>query len=96
MLRRGLSDEGFEPVLAADGATAPRLATGGIAAAVLDVGLPDADGRDVCQAMRANGFAAPVIFWPPGTGSPTVCPASPRAVTSTCPSRSTSSSSPLC
>ncbi|MFF8911293.1 response regulator transcription factor [Streptomyces olivaceoviridis] len=62
VLRRGLSDEDFEPVLAADGATALRLATGGIAAAVLDVGLPDADGRDVCQAMRANGFAAPVIF----------------------------------
>ncbi|CAM5720258.1 MULTISPECIES: response regulator transcription factor [Streptomyces] len=62
VLRRGLSDEDFEPVLAADGATALRLATGSIAAALLDVGLPDADGRDVCQAMRANGFAAPVIF----------------------------------
>ncbi|MEH0609011.1 response regulator transcription factor [Streptomyces scabiei] len=62
VLRRGLSDEDFEPVLAADGATALRLATDGIAAVVLDVGLPDADGRDVCQAMRANGFVAPVIF----------------------------------
>ncbi|MET9170352.1 response regulator transcription factor [Streptomyces misionensis] len=62
VLRRGLYDEDFEPVLAADGATALRLATSGIAAAVLDVGLPDADGRDVCQAMRANGFPGPVIF----------------------------------
>jgi DNA-binding response OmpR family regulator len=62
VLRRGLSDEDFEPVLAADGATALRLATADIAAAVLDVGLPDADGRDVCQALRANGFLAPVIF----------------------------------
>ncbi|MFI1073594.1 response regulator transcription factor [Streptomyces puniciscabiei] len=62
VLRRGLYDEEFEPVLAADGATALRLATGDIAAAVLDVGLPDSDGRDVCQAMRANGFVAPVIF----------------------------------
>ncbi|MEH0661086.1 DNA-binding response regulator [Streptomyces sp. JV178] len=62
VLRRGLSDEDFEPVLAADGATALRLATDGIAAVVLDVGLPDADGRDVCQAMRANGFVAPIIF----------------------------------
>ncbi|MGW7820407.1 response regulator transcription factor [Streptomyces puniciscabiei] len=62
VLRRGLYDEGFEPVLAADGATALRLATADIAAAVLDVGLPDSDGRDVCQAMRANGFVAPVIF----------------------------------
>ncbi|MEH0579194.1 MULTISPECIES: response regulator transcription factor [unclassified Streptomyces] len=62
VLRRGLSDEDFEPVLAADGATALRRATDGIAAVVLDVGLPDADGRDVCQAMRANGFVAPIIF----------------------------------
>ncbi|MER7789466.1 response regulator transcription factor [Streptomyces sp. NPDC097640] len=62
VLRRGLCDEDFDPVLAADGATALRLATADISAAVLDVGLPDADGRDVCQAMRANGFLAPVIF----------------------------------
>lgn len=61
-LRRGLCEEDFEPVPAADGATALRLATDDVAAAVLDVGLPDADGRDVCQAMRANGFLAPVIF----------------------------------
>src|SRR5690242_6162933 len=62
VLRRGLSEESFDPVLASDGATALRLATPDVAAAVLDVGLPDADGRDVCQAMRANGFTAPVIF----------------------------------
>jgi two-component system response regulator MprA len=29
---------------------------------VLDVGLPDADGRDVCQALRGHGVTAPVIF----------------------------------
>lgn len=29
---------------------------------VLDVGLPDADGRDVCQALRAAGVTAPVVF----------------------------------
>jgi two-component system response regulator MprA len=29
---------------------------------VLDIGLPDADGRDVCQALRARGIAAPVLF----------------------------------
>ncbi|RVU17614.1 response regulator transcription factor [Streptomyces antnestii] len=62
VLRRWLSEEDFEPVLAPDGATALRLAAGDISAAVLDIGLPDADGRDVCQAMRANGFRAPVIF----------------------------------
>ena len=29
---------------------------------VLDIGLPDADGRDVCQALRSGGQTAPVIF----------------------------------
>ena len=29
---------------------------------VLDIGLPDADGRDVCQALRTHGVTAPVIF----------------------------------
>lgn len=29
---------------------------------LLDIGLPDADGRDVCQALRARGVAAPVLF----------------------------------
>ncbi|MDO0936320.1 response regulator transcription factor [Streptomyces sp. DG2A-72] len=62
VLVRGLRDEDFDTVPAPDGATALRLAADDIAAAVLDVGLPDADGRDVCQAMRANGFLSPVIF----------------------------------
>jgi two-component system response regulator MprA len=29
---------------------------------VLDIGLPDADGRDVCQALRARGIGTPVLF----------------------------------
>src|SRR4029077_17540312 len=29
---------------------------------ILDIGLPDADGRDVCQALRAHGVNAPVLF----------------------------------
>ncbi|MEU0781624.1 response regulator transcription factor [Streptomyces sp. NPDC006173] len=62
VLMRGLREEDFHTVPAPDGATALRLATDDVAAAVLDVGLPDADGRDVCQAMRANGFVSPVIF----------------------------------
>ncbi|MFG2374639.1 response regulator transcription factor [Streptomyces sp. NPDC048504] len=62
VLMRGLRDEDFDPVAAPDGATALRLATPDVSAAVLDIGLPDADGRDVCQAMRANGFLSPVIF----------------------------------
>ncbi|MFI7588814.1 response regulator transcription factor [Spongisporangium articulatum] len=31
-------------------------------ALVVDIGLPDADGRDVCQALRAAGQQAPVLF----------------------------------
>ena len=29
---------------------------------ILDIGLPDADGRDVCQALRSAGQPAPVLF----------------------------------
>lgn len=62
VLLRGLRDEGFEAVPAQDGASALRLAGQGFEAVVLDVGLPDADGRDVCHALRANGYVAPVVF----------------------------------
>ena len=29
---------------------------------IVDIGLPDADGRDVVQALRAQGIGAPVLF----------------------------------
>jgi two-component system response regulator MprA len=29
---------------------------------VLDIGLPDSDGRDVCQALRSRGMDTPVLF----------------------------------
>jgi DNA-binding response OmpR family regulator len=59
-LARGLRAEGFAVITAVDGATA--LRAGQADAVVLDVGLPDSDGRDVCQAMRARGMDAPVLF----------------------------------
>ncbi|MFD8816912.1 response regulator transcription factor, partial [Streptomyces sp. NPDC059627] len=37
-------------------------AVAGIGAVGLRDWRPAADGRDVCQAMRANGFTAPIIF----------------------------------
>jgi two-component system response regulator MprA len=63
VLARALTDEGYE-VRAVPGG---RLAVQQFSAAppdllVLDVGLPDADGRDVCQALRAHGVDAPVVF----------------------------------
>lgn len=62
VLVRGLRDEDFEVVTAADGAAALRTVDATVDAVVLDVGLPDSDGRDVCQAMRGAGITVPVIF----------------------------------
>jgi DNA-binding response OmpR family regulator len=62
VLRRGLTEEGFEVTVAADGASAIAAAESHPDALVMDIGLPDADGRDVCQALRARGSHAPVLF----------------------------------
>lgn len=63
LLLRGLREEGFAATGARTGHEAlQRAATKHVDALVLDVGLPDADGRDVCQALRANGITAPVLF----------------------------------
>ncbi|MFJ7948745.1 response regulator transcription factor [Streptomyces sp. NPDC096354] len=62
VLARGLRDEDFDVVTATDGASALKAADGTVHAVVLDIGLPDSDGRDVCQAMRGAGLAVPVIF----------------------------------
>ena len=64
LLVRGLREEGFE-VSSAAGASELLRALGRQEepdALVVDIGLPDADGRDVVQALRANGVGAPVIF----------------------------------
>jgi two-component system, OmpR family, response regulator len=63
VLSRSLREEGF---------TVDSVATGGEVLAraeahvpdlfVIDIGLPDADGRDVCQALRARGIEQPVLF----------------------------------
>ena len=63
VLARALREEGFTVVTAVDGSAA--LATAAVTVAdlvVLDIGLPDSDGRDVCQALRARGLAAPILF----------------------------------
>jgi two-component system response regulator MprA len=62
LLARGLGEEGFDTVAAPDAATAMDHAEARLDLAIIDVGLPDADGRDLCQALRARGFTAPVLF----------------------------------
>ncbi len=63
---RALRENGFDVVTAVDGTGALAAAGPGpasrFAAIVLDIGLPDSDGRDVCQALRARGVSAPVLF----------------------------------
>ena len=63
LLTRGLREEGFQ-VTTAERASEllERLPADKLDALVVDIGLPDADGRDVVQALRARGIAAPVIF----------------------------------
>jgi two-component system response regulator MprA len=63
LLRRGLGEAGFEVRTTGNGTEAVAAAAEGpIDAIVMDIGLPDADGRDVVQALRATGCAAPVLF----------------------------------
>ena len=63
MLERALHSEGFDVSVAADGADLLAAAERQVPNAfVIDIGLPDSDGRDVCQALRARGIDAPVLF----------------------------------
>lgn len=55
---------GHDAVVAHTGAEALRVlgADNHFDVIVMDIGLPDADGRDVCQSLRATGQQAPVLF----------------------------------
>ena len=63
VLLRGLGEEGFSTrcvatgreLLESVGRELPDIL-------IVDVGLPDADGRDLCQALRAQGIQTPVLF----------------------------------
>ena len=60
--------EGFEPVLATTGEEALRLARDADPDLVLlDLGLPDADGRDVCRALRLESSVPIVMVTARGT-----------------------------
>src|SRR3954447_18064644 len=63
VIGRALRGEGFDVRVAETGAGAVQaFAAEPPDLLVLDIGLPDADGRDVCQALRGQGVGAPVIF----------------------------------
>src|SRR3954453_8182477 len=63
VVRDALAREGFEVTACATGADAVRAFSDSPPdVMVLDIGLPDSDGRDVCQALRARGVTAPVLF----------------------------------
>ena len=62
VLARGLRSEEFEVLTAVDGESAMRVDFADVHAIVLDIGLPDSDGRDVCQALRSRGVDVPVVL----------------------------------
>src|SRR6476619_5390139 len=63
IVREALEHEGFAVRATATGSDAvAAFSDAPPDVLVLDVGLPDADGRDVCQALRARGIASPVLF----------------------------------
>ncbi len=63
VLDRGLSEESFRVLTASSGAELlEHVAREVPDVFIIDVGLPDSDGRDLCQALRARGIQAPVLF----------------------------------
>jgi two-component system response regulator MprA len=59
----GLRQSGFQASGAATaGELLERVESWAPQALVVDIGLPDADGRDVCQGLRAQGMDVPILF----------------------------------
>ncbi|MGI8421667.1 MAG: response regulator transcription factor [Gaiellaceae bacterium] len=63
VLLRGLEEEGFAVTGVGSGAALlERVGHVRPDVLIVDIGLPDADGRDVCQALRAQGVGTPILF----------------------------------
>jgi len=63
LLARGLREEGYLVDGVGSGGQLLEWVQRAVPDAfIIDIGLPDADGRDVVQALRAQGIGAPVLF----------------------------------
>lgn len=63
MLKRGLSQAGFQVIEAHDGTTAIHLMQSGqIHAVLLDLRLPDMTGLDVLRVLRADACRQPILI----------------------------------
>ncbi len=63
VLVRGLREEGFAAdAVGSGGELLERVERSVPNALVIDIGLPDSDGRDLCQALRARGVDVPILF----------------------------------
>lgn len=62
-LVRTLEREGYTVTRVESGATALEyVATNGADVMILDLGLPDMDGLEVCQRVRASGFSGAILI----------------------------------
>ena len=85
--------EEFEAVAVEDGRKGVQAAKAGqIDLVIMDVGLPDIDGREAVRILRKNGFKAPIIMLTGYGTDRTPSSASIRAPTTTSPSRFASQS----
>ena len=63
MIRRGLESEGYEVVVCRDGRKGLKIAFGfAFGAIILDLMLPEMDGLQVCDALRAGRRNTPILM----------------------------------
>jgi two-component system OmpR family response regulator len=63
VLERGLEEESYHAeAVGSGGELLSRVGEAAPDALVIDIGLPDADGRDLCLALRARGLQTPILF----------------------------------